>query len=63
MIARLLISICSVAASVGLTLYGMATSFVELDDSMVNLSLILMIGGVIGTLIGMVMYRAAERSA
>ncbi|MFL5758633.1 MAG: hypothetical protein ACJ789_02780 [Thermomicrobiales bacterium] len=60
MIARLLVSIGSVAASVGLVVFGMGTSFVESDDSLINLGLGLMIGGVIAAVVGAVIYRATE---
>jgi hypothetical protein len=63
MIARLLITICSVAASVGFVLYGMATTYVERDQGMADLGIALMVGGVIGTIIGVVIYRAQERNA
>jgi hypothetical protein len=60
MVARLLVAIGSVAASVGLVVFGMGTSFVSSDDSLINLGLILMIGGVIATVIGAVIYRMTE---
>ncbi|MGH2558873.1 MAG: hypothetical protein ACRDJH_07400 [Thermomicrobiales bacterium] len=63
MIARLLVSVGSVGASVGLVLYGMGTSYVDPDDSMMNLGLGMMIAGVIATVVGAVIYRAQERSA
>jgi hypothetical protein len=60
MIARLLVSLGSVAASVGLVVFGMGTSFVVSDDSLKNLGLGLMIGGVIATVVGLGWYRATE---
>jgi len=60
MVARLLVSLGSVAAAVGLVVFGMGTSFVVSDDSLVNLGLILMIGGLIATVIGGVIYRMTE---
>ena len=62
MIARLLVSVGAVGASVGLVLYGMGTSYVDPDDSMMNLGIGLMVGGVIATVVGAVIYRAQERS-
>jgi hypothetical protein len=60
MVARLLVSLGSVAAAVGLVVFGMGTSFVVSDDSLVNLGLILMIGGLIATVVGGVIYRMTE---
>ena len=63
MISRLIVAICSVAASVGLLLVGMATSYATRDDSMFRLGLILMIGGAAGAVIGAIWYRAEEAAA
>ncbi len=60
MIARLLVSLGSVAASVGLVVFGMGTSFVASDDSLINLGLGLMIGGGVATVVGIGWYRATE---
>jgi len=59
MFARLLASLGSVAAAVGLVVFGMGTAFIEPDDSLVNLGIILMVGGVIATVIGGLIYRAS----
>jgi predicted permease len=59
MIARLIASLGSVAAAVGLVIFGMGTSFVEPDDSLKNLGIILMVGGVIATVVGGLIYRAS----
>jgi predicted permease len=59
MFARLLASLGSVAAAVGLVVFGMGTAFVEPDDSLVNLGIILMVGGVIATVVGGLIYRAS----
>jgi predicted permease len=59
MFARLLVSLGSVAAAVGLVVFGMGTSFIEPDDSLENLGIILMVGGVIATVIGGLIYRAS----
>jgi hypothetical protein len=63
MFARLLVTIGSVGASVGLLLYGMGVAYVEADDTMVNGAIAMMIIGVIMTIIGAFMYRASERGA
>jgi hypothetical protein len=63
MIARLLVTIGSVGASVGLLLYGMGVAYVEADDTMVNGAIAMMIIGVIMTIVGAFMYRASERGA
>jgi uncharacterized membrane protein YfcA len=63
MISRLIVAICSVAASVGLLLVGMATSYATRDHDMFRLGLILMIGGAAGTVIGALWYRAEEAAA
>ena len=58
MFARLLASLGSVAAAVGLVVFGMGTAFIEPDDSLVNLGIILMVGGLIAAVIGGLIYRA-----
>jgi hypothetical protein len=63
MISRIIVALCSVAASVGLLLVGMATSYATRDDGMFRLGLILMIGGAAGTVIGALWYRAEEAAA
>lgn len=60
MFSRLLLSIASVTASVGLLFLGMATVYSPQDDGMFNIGLILMIGGAIGTAAGIVLYRRTE---
>jgi len=63
MIARILLSVAVVAASVGLVIYGMGSSYSPKDDDIMRIGLILMVGGVIGTIIGAVWYRSIEASA
>ena len=58
MVARLLVSLGTVAAAVGLVVFGMGTAFVEPDDSLKNLGIILMVGGLIATVVGGLIYRA-----
>jgi hypothetical protein len=59
MIARLLISIGVVAAAVGFTFFGIATSTYEMHDDAALASYILMAGGGIATVLGYVIYRAS----
>jgi hypothetical protein len=61
MIARLLVSFGAVAAAVGFTIFGMATSYVKMDDDMANIAYILMAGGLVAAVIGTFWYRADER--
>ena len=42
---------------VGLTVYGMGTSLVHTGDPITTIGLVLLIGGIIGAIIGGVMYR------
>jgi predicted permease len=63
MFARLIASLGAVAAAVGLVVFGMGTAFVEPDDSLKNLGIILMVGGVIGAVIGGLIYRASLHSS
>ncbi len=63
MIARLLVAFGLVAAAVGLTVFGMATSYVEFHDDYARISYILMAGGLVATIIGLVWYRADEKRA
>lgn len=60
MFSRVLLSIAAVAASVGLVLYGMGSSYSPKDDGMERWGLILLAVGVIGILIGIVLYRQSE---
>lgn len=61
--SRIIVALFSVAASVGLLLVGMATSYSIRDHGMYRLGLILMIGGAIGFVIGAIWYRAEEAAA
>ncbi len=63
MISRIMVSLFSVTASIGLLLIGMATSYAKRDDDMFRLGIILGAGGVVGTVIGAVWYRAEEAAA
>lgn len=60
MIARLLAAVGFPASAVGLTVYGMATSMSQKDETLANQSLALMIGGFIVGMIGIAIYRAQE---
>ncbi|HEY8447335.1 MAG TPA: hypothetical protein VIL01_09520 [Thermomicrobiales bacterium] len=61
MIARLLVAFGAVAAAVGFTVFGMATSYVEFHDDYARISYLLMGGGAIAAIIGIFWYRANER--
>ena len=62
MIARVLVSVGVVAAAVGFSFLGIATSTRETHEDALNLSYVLMAGGIIAAVIGLVMYRAGEGS-
>jgi drug/metabolite transporter (DMT)-like permease len=62
MISRLVLSIGAVAASVGLLLVGMATSYSPEDGGMRDLGLAFMIGGAIAVAIGIAWYRKTEQA-
>jgi hypothetical protein len=63
MIARLLISFGASIAATGFTVFGMATSYVTMDDDMASVSYIAMAAGVFATVVGIFWYRADERKA
>lgn len=63
MIARLLVAIGLVAAAVGFTVFGMATSYVTFHDDYARISYILMAGGLVAAIIGLIWYRAGEKRA
>jgi hypothetical protein len=52
----------AVAASVGLTLYGMGTSTLQPDGQLVSIGKYLMIGGVVALAVGFLAYKATDRS-
>ena len=60
MIARILLSFGIVAASVGFTFLGIATSTYDVHEDALNLAYLLMIGGGIASVIGLFWYRAEE---
>ena len=53
--SRILTALGLVAASTGLTIYGIGVAFVETGEFEANLGLIMMIAGVIATVVGIVM--------
>ncbi|MBA2521598.1 MAG: hypothetical protein H0V24_18225 [Chloroflexia bacterium] len=59
-IARWLVALGSVAAAVGLTLVGMATSTLQPMDDLIQLSVILMIGGLAAFVVGMLAHRRLQ---
>ena len=61
MLAIILVAIGSVGAATGLTLYGTEDSIVGGDDLMRTVSIILMIGGTIMTILGGLWFRSNER--
>jgi hypothetical protein len=61
MLARLLVAVGVVAAAVGFTFYGIATSTYEFYDRAGSLGISLMVGGVIAAVIGGIWYRSQER--
>ncbi len=60
MIARILLSVGIVAAAVGFTFLGISTSTYEVHEDARDLSIILMAGGGIASVIGLFWYRAEE---
>jgi len=63
MVARLLAAIGFSAFGVGLTIFGMGTSTAQRNDSLVNIGLALLFGGLIAGFIGVAIYRADEKRA
>jgi hypothetical protein len=61
MLARLLVAVGVVAAAVGFTFYGIATSTYEFYDRAGNLGIGLFAGGVVAAVIGGLLYRSQER--
>ena len=58
-----LVIIGAVAASVGLTLFGMGTSTLQTDGQLFNIGLILMIGGVVALAVGWLAWKATTNSS
>ncbi len=63
MIARILVSLGAVAATVGFTLYGMATTYIRHRNDLADTSYYLMGAGIVATVVGVIWYRADERKA
>jgi membrane protein DedA with SNARE-associated domain len=63
MIARLLVAFGASIAASGFTVFGMATSYIKMDDDMAMISYIAMAAGVAATVVGIFWYRADERKA
>lgn len=57
-----LVILGSVAASVGLTIYGMGTSTLQPSGDLVAYGKYLMIGGLVALVVGFVAYKATEPS-
>lgn len=61
-LARWMVALGSVGSAVGLVLLGMGMAYVQTDEGLVNLGLILMIGGLLVAIIGGVVLRSNDRS-
>ena len=61
-LARWMVALGSVGSAVGLVLLGMGTSYVQAEDGLITLGLILMVGGLVVAVIGGVVLRSADRS-
>ncbi len=61
-IARWMVALGSVAAAVGLTTVGMATSTFQPMDDLIRLSVILMVGGLIVFVVGMLAHHRADET-
>ena len=62
-LAGWLIVLGAVAASVGVTLFGMGTSTLQADGQLVNIGSILTIGGLLALVVGFVAYKATQSSS
>lgn len=60
MIARLLVAVGVTAAAVGFTFLGISTSTYDVHQDARDLAVALMVGGVIGAVIGGILYRNSE---
>lgn len=61
-IVRIMVALGSVAAAVGLTIFGIATSTFQPMDDLIRLGVILMIGGLVVFVIGMLAHRRLDDS-
>lgn len=61
-LARWLVALGSVAAAVGLTVVGMATSYIQPVESMITLGVVMMIGGIVLLVVGLLASAAADRA-
>jgi len=57
-----LVIIGTVGSSVGLVIYGMGTSTLQPSSSLIDYGKILMFGGLLAFVVGLVAYKATERS-
>lgn len=60
MLASILVALGSSAAATGFMFIGIALAIVGDHDLMYNSGWVLLVGGIIATVVGIVMYRAAE---
>ncbi len=58
-----LVVLGSVGSSVGLVVYGMGTSTLEPASQLIDYGKILMLGGLLALVIGLVAYKATEKSS
>jgi hypothetical protein len=61
-LARWLVALGSVAAAVGFTLVGIATSYVQTVESLLTLGIAMMIGGLVVMAVGLVANASFERA-
>lgn len=62
MVSRVVLAVAAVAASVGMLLYGMGTSYSPEDDGMKSLGIYLTVAGLIGVAAGIGLYKKSETS-
>ena len=61
MLARVLVAVGVVAAAVGFSFFGIATSTYEYYDRAGEVGIALMVGGGVAAIVGLLWYRAQER--
>jgi hypothetical protein len=62
-LAGWLIVLGAVGAAVGLTLFGMGSSTLQADGQLVSIGSILLVGGLVALVVGLVAYKATQRSS
>ena len=61
-ISRWLVAVGATAAAVGFTLWGMATTTLFPMEDLLQLAIILMVGGLVGFIIGMLINRRLDQT-